>query len=293
VREFLLSGLANGLAVGSIYALIALGFALLYKSTKILNLAHGELVLFGGYLAIALARVLPFPLAVFLTLVAAGLLGFAVERAVMRPLFGQPLLSVIIVTLALGYIVRGLMVGLWGGDTRQFPAVLPTGVVTLGGLAVQRVGVYSAATALALLVVFWLFFRYSLVGVAMRAAANEQLTASTLGVSLRRVFAYAWALAAIAGAVGGILLGLWLGVNFALSFVGLKALAAVILGGLDSVPGAILGGLAVGVLETTVGGYIDATVIYGFKDIVAFVIILVVLMIRPYGLFGTEHIERL
>ncbi|MDQ7843276.1 MAG: branched-chain amino acid ABC transporter permease [Armatimonadota bacterium] len=291
--EFFLGGLINGLAVGSIYALIALGFALLYKSTKILNLAHGELVLFGGYLAIALSHVLPFPAAVFVTLLAAGILGFAIERAIMRPLFGQPLLSVIIVTLALGYIVRGVMVGLWGGDTRQFAAGLPTGVTVIAGIAIQRVGIYSAATAAALLLVFWLFFRYSLVGIAMRAAANEQLTASTLGVSLRRVFAYAWAFAAIAGAVGGVLLGLWLGVNFALGFVGLKALAAVILGGLDSIPGAIVGGLLIGVIETTVGGYIDAHIIYGFKEIVAFIIILLVLMIRPYGLFGTEHIERL
>lgn len=293
MAEFIADGIVNGLAVGSIYALIALGFALLYKSTKILNLAHGELVLFGGYLAIALTHVLPFPVAVLVTLAAAGALGFAIERAIMRPLFGQPLLSVIIVTLALGYIVRGVMVGVWGGDTRQFPTALPTGTVTVAGIAIQRVGIYSAATALVLLVVFWLFFRFSLVGIAMRAAANEQLSASTLGVSLRRVFAYSWAFAAIAGAVGGVLLGLWLGVNFALNFVGLKALAAVILGGLDSIPGAILGGLAIGVIETTIGGYIDANIIYGFKDIVAFVIILLVLMIKPYGLFGTEHIERL
>ncbi len=291
--EFVVGGVVTGLAVGSIYALIALGFALLYKSTKILNLAHGELVLFGGYLAIALTHVLPFPLAVLLTLSAAAVLGFAVERAIMRPLFGQPLLSVIIVTLALGYIIRGLMVGIWGGDTRQFPVEFLGGVVRIAGTPIQRVGVWSALIAVLLLVLFWLFFRYSLVGIAMRAAANEQLTASTLGVSLRRVFAYAWALAAITGAVGGILLGLWLGVNFALGFVGLKALAAVILGGLDSIPGAILGGLLVGVLETTVGGYIDAHVIYGFKDISAFVIIFLVLMLRPYGLFGTEQIERL
>ncbi|HEV8354937.1 MAG TPA: branched-chain amino acid ABC transporter permease [bacterium] len=293
MTELVLGGLINGLAVGSIYALIALGFALLYKSTKILNLAHGELVLFGGYLAIALAGVVPFPLAVLLTLLAAAAMGFLIERVIMRPLFGQPLLSVIIVTLALGYIVRGLIVGLWGGDTRQFPPVLPAGVVSIAGITIQRVGVYSAATALILLVGFWLFFRYSLVGIGMRAAANEQLTASTLGVSLRRVFAYAWAFAAIAAAVGGILLGLWLGVNFALGFVGLKALAAVILGGLDSIPGAIVGGLAIGVIESVAGGYIDAHIIYGFKDITAFVVILIVLMIKPYGLFGTEHIERL
>jgi branched-chain amino acid transport system permease protein len=293
LTEFVLGGLFNGLAVGSIYALIALGFALLYKSTKILNLAHGELVLFGGYLAIALTGMVPFPLAVLLTLLAAAALGFLIERAIMRPLFGQPLLSVIIVTLALGYIVRGLMVGLWGGDTRQFPPVVPGGVVAILGIPIQRVGVYSAATAVVLLVGFWVFFRFSLIGIGMRAAANEQLTASTLGVSLRRVFAYAWAFAAIAAAVGGILLGLWLGVNFALGVVGLKALAAVILGGLDSVPGAIVGGLTIGVIESIAGGYIDAHIIYGFKDVTAFVVILVVLMIRPYGLFGTEHIERL
>lgn len=296
MKEFLLSGLINGIAVGSIYALIALGFALLYKSTKILNLAHGELVLLGGYVAIALTHVVPFPLAIVFTLGVAALLGFAIERVVMRPLFGQPLLSIIIVTLALGYIVRGTMVGLWGGSTQNFPEVLPTGVVHIAGIPMQTVGLFSAATAAVLLLIFGLFFRYSLAGIAMRAAANEQLTASTLGVSLRRVFAYAWAFASTAAAIGGILLGLWLGVNFALGSVGLKALAAVILGGLDSIPGAILGGVALGVVETIVGGYIDANVIfglYGFKDITAFVVILVVLLIRPYGLFGTEHVERL
>jgi len=303
--DFILEGTMIGIAVGSIYALIALGFALLYKSTKILNLAHGELVLFGGYLAIALTRSLNLPvvaafiLAIAGTLIAAAALGFAVERGIMRPLYGQPLLSVIIVTLALGYIVRGAMVGLWGGDTRQFPPVVPTGVVRLGNLAIPEVGIWSAIVSLVLLVLFSLFFRYSLWGIAMRAAANEQLTASTLGVSLKRVFAYAWAFAAIAGSVGGILLGLWLGVNFALAYVGLKALAAVILGGLDSIPGAILGGFIIGITENILGGYIDANVtvfgiqMYGFKDITAFVVILLVLLIKPYGLFGTEHIERL
>jgi len=293
MTEIILGGVITGLAVGSIYALIALGFALLYKSTRILNLAHGELVLFGGYLAIALTHVLPFPVAVVLTMIVAALVGFGIERAMMRPLFGQPLLSVIIVTLALGYIIRGVMVGLWGGETRQFPLSGLGEVVRIAGTPIQRVGLWSALIAAIFLVIFWMFFRYSLLGIAMRAAANEQLTASTLGVSLRRVFAYAWALAAVTGAVGGILLGLWLGVNFALGFVGLKALAAVILGGLDSIPGAILGGFLVGLLETTVGGYIDAHVIYGFKEITPFVVILAVLILRPYGLFGTEQIERL
>jgi branched-chain amino acid transport system permease protein len=303
--DFVLEGTMIGIAVGSIYALIALGFALLYKSTKILNLAHGELVLFGGYLAIALTRSLNLPvvvafiLAVAGTLIAAAVLGFAVERFIMRPLYGQSLLSIIIVTLALGYIVRGLMVGLWGGDTRQFPPVVPTGVVRLGNLAIPEVGIWSAIVSLVLLLLFSLFFRYSLWGIAMRAAANEQLTASTLGVSLKRVFAYAWAFAAISGSVGGILLGLWLGVNFALGYVGLKALAAVILGGLDSIPGAILGGFIIGITENILGGYIDANVtlfgiqMYGFKEITPFVVILLVLLIKPYGLFGTEHIERL
>ncbi len=304
--QFVLEGTVVGLAVGSIYALIAVGFAVLYKSTKILNLAHGELVLFGGYLAIAFTTALghlpvpvAFGLAVAGTLVAATALGFAVERAVMRPLFGQPLLSVIIVTLALGYVIRGIMVGIWSGETRTFPPVVPPVVLKIGSVPLPLVGAWSAAAAVTLLVAFSLFFRYTHWGVAMRAVANEQLSASTLGVSLKRVFAYAWAFAAIAGAVGGILLGLWLGVNFALAAVGLKALAALILGGLDSIPGAIVGGLAVGVLETIVGGYIDAHVklfghpLHGFKEVTAYLVILLVLMIRPYGLFGTEHIERL
>lgn len=304
--QFILEGVVVGLGVGSIYALIAVGFTVLYKSTKIFNLAHGELVLFGGYLAVAVTTafsVLPLPLAfalgVAVSLLAALVLGFGVERLVMRPLFGQPLLSVIIVTLALGYVIRGVMVGIWSGEIRTFPPVIPAAVVRVAGVPVSLVGVWSAAAAALLLVLFSLFFRYSRWGIAMRAAANEQLTASTLGVSLKRVFAYAWAFAAAAGAVGGILLGLWLGVNFALAAVGLKALAAVILGGLDSVPGAILGGLLVGVVETVLGGYIDAHVrvfghtLHGFKEVTAYLVILLVLMVRPYGLFGTEHIERL
>ncbi|MDR7542894.1 MAG: branched-chain amino acid ABC transporter permease [Armatimonadota bacterium] len=303
--QFVLEGTVIGLAVGSIYALIALGFTLLYKSTKILNLAHGEMVLFGGYMAIALTRALPMPpvwafvAAVLATLAAAAALGFVIERGVMRPLFGQPLLSVIIVTLAMGYVIRGLMVGLWGGDTRQFPPVVPAGVARAAGLIIPEVGIWAAGVAVILLAGFALFFRYSLWGIAMRAAANEQLTASTLGVSLTRVYAYAWSFAAIAASFGGILLGLWLGVNFALAHVGLKALAAVILGGLDSVPGAILGGFIIGLVENVLGGYIDAHVslagvpLQGFKEITPFVVILLVLLVKPYGLFGTEHIERL
>jgi len=206
---------------------------------------------------------------------------------------------VIIVTLAMGYIIRGLMVGLWGGDTRQFPPVVPAGVARLAGLMIPEVGVWAAGVAVMLLAAFALFFRYSLWGIAMRAAANEQLTASTLGVSLTRVYAYAWSFAAIAASFGGILLGLWLGVNFALAHVGLKALAAVILGGLDSVPGAILGGFIIGLAENVLGGYIDAHVslagipLQGFKEITPFVVILLVLLVKPYGLLGTEHIERL
>lgn len=303
--QFVLEGTVIGLAVGSIYALIALGFTLLYKSTKILNLAHGEMVLFGGYMAIALTRALPMPpvwafvAAVLATLAAAAALGFVIERGVMRSLFGQPLLSVIIVTLAMGYVIRGLMVGLWGGDTRQFPPVVPAGVARAAGLIIPEVGIWAAGVAVILLAGFALFFRYSLWGIAMRAAANEQLTASTLGVSLTRVYAYAWSFAAIAASFGGILLGLWLGVNFALAHVGLKALAAVILGGLDSVPGAILGGFIIGLVENVLGGYIDAHVslagvpLQGFKEITPFVVILLVLLVKPYGLFGTEHIERL
>src|SRR2546428_1243804 len=171
VKEFILSGLVNGLAVGSIYALIALGFALLYKSTKILNLAHGELVLFGGYLAIALTQFVPFALAVVLTLLAAALLGFTVERVIMRPLFGQPLLSVIIVTLALGYVVRGLMVGIWGGSTRNFPAALPGGIFRIAGTPITMYGVSNSHSANFSRMDFQTIFRYSLMGIAMRAAA--------------------------------------------------------------------------------------------------------------------------
>jgi len=291
--EYWLQLVTTGLAIGSIYAVIALGFVIIYKATKIFNFAHPELVLFGGYLAIVLVHYLPFPIAILATILIAGLLGFVIERLFMRPLFGQPLLSVIIVTLALGYIIRGLLIGLWGVDTKTFPPYLPTGTVDVAGVMIPLVGLWALLTALILLSLLLAFFHFTRIGIAMRAVANDQLSASTLGVSLRRIFAYSWALASIVGAVGGIVLGTWLGVNIALAGSGLKVIAAILLGGLDSIPGAILGGFLLGLVENVVGGWVDAHLLYGFKDIVAFVVILLVLLVKPYGLFGTEQIERL
>lgn len=285
--------ITTGIAIGGVYAVIAVGFVIIYKATKIFNFAQPELVLFGGYFAIFFVEFLPFPLAIVATLLVASLFGVVIERLLMRPLFGQPLLSVIIVTLGLGYIIRGLLIGLWGGDTRTFPPYLPTGTVAIGDVQVPLVGTWAFLTALVMLTLLLVFFRYTRIGIAMRAVANDQLTASTVGVSLKKIFAYSWAIAAVVGAVGGIVLGNWLGVNIALASSGLKVIAAILLGGLDSIPGAILGGFLLGLMENVVGGWVDANLLYGFKDIVAYVLILLVLIVKPYGLFGTEHIERL
>jgi branched-chain amino acid transport system permease protein len=282
----------TGLSMGSIYALVALGFVLIYKSTSILNLAQGEFLMVGAYICLALTLDLKlnFIAAFALTLVFSVILGLAVERLVLRPLIGEPIISIIMVTIGLTYILRGAVIMLWGNDIRQFN-IFPETPVDLWGVKITHLYLWSMGVSLLMLAVFAAFFKRTRTGVFMRAVADHQTAAQSMGISVKRVFAISWCIAAVVSAIGGILIGNIGGVGVELSHIGLKVLPAVIVGGLDSILGAIVGGLAVGVLEFLSAGYLDPY-IPAINEVFPFIVLVVVLMIRPYGMFGIEEIER-
>ena len=293
--ESVMQSLISGIVVGSIYALIALGFVLIYKSTAVINFAQGELLMFGAYLCLTLvvAFKIPFWVAFFTTLIAAALLGFLLERLFLRPMIGEPAISIIMLTIGLASLLQGIIHVIWGSETMVYPAIFPTEPLRFGAIVVSQVYLYSVFFAVLCLVLFNLFFRYSSSGIAMRAVANDQQAAQSMGISIKKIFAIAWAIAAVVAAVGGILIGNINGVNTSLSGFGLKVFPAVILGGLDSIPGAILGGFIIGLLEALSGIYLDPIFEGGSKEVVPFVVLVVVLMFKPYGLFGTEEIEKI
>ncbi len=290
--QFFMQFLMSGLSMGSIYALVALGFVLIYKSTSILNLAQGEFLMVGAYfcLSLTLDFGLGFVASFLLTMVFSVILGLAVERLVLRPLIGEPIISVIMVTLGLTYIMRGLVIMIWGNDIRQFN-IFPAQPIDFWGVKLTYLYLYSMGISFALLIFFAIFFKYARTGVFMRAVADHQTAAQSMGISVKKVFAMSWCIAAVVSSIGGILVGNIAGVGVDLSYIGLKVLPAVILGGLDSILGAIIGGLIVGVLEFLSAGYLDPY-IPAINEVFPFIVLVLVLMIKPYGLFGIEEIER-
>ncbi len=293
--NFFLQLVINGVVVGSVYALVALGFVIIFKSTSVVNFAQGEFLLLGAYISLAVVgqTSMPFWVAVVVTLLFSVALGMLIERLILRPMIGEPVISVIMVTLGLSSILKAVVQGIWGTDTRPFPEIFPTTPVQIGPLPVSQGYIYSVVCVAILLLLFTLFFKYSRAGIAMRATAFSQQVAQSMGISVRRMFALAWAIAAVVSAIGGILLGgVRGGVDAALAAIGLKVIPVVILGGLDSIIGAIVGGLIVGVLENLAGGYLDPIFGGGVKEVAPFVVLVLILMIKPYGLFGKVHIDR-
>ena len=293
--EFFLQLVVNGVVIGSIYALVALGFVIIYKASSIINFAQGELLVLGAYLCLAITSAGHVPLlaAFVLTLVFAAVLGVVLERVILRPLIGEPVISVIMVTLGLSSILRAIVQGVWGTDTRPFPSVFPSEPVMVGPVPISRGYLWSVGCVAVLLLVFTWFFRQARAGIAMRATAFSQQVALSMGISVRRIFALSWSIAAVVSAIGGILLGsIRGGVDGSLAFIGLKVVPVAILGGLDSIQGAIVGGVVIGVLENLSGGYLDPILGGGVKEIAPFVALVLILMVKPYGLFGKVHIER-
>lgn len=290
--EFFLHLLVNGLSLGFLYALSALGFVMIYKSSSVLNFAHGELLAIGAFLFLVLSTwaELPIALAFLLTLIGSFILGFIVERLFLRRLIGEDLIQVIMLTVGLAAMFKGLLLFIFGGDIHQFPKFLPE-ALNLHFDVIQIPSVYVATFIIGILflVIFGLFFKYSNQGIYMRSVADNQPAALSLGVHVRRVFALSWAIAALVAAMSGIVLGIINGINVhELSAIGLKVFPVVILGGLDSIAGAILGGVIIGLLETFTGGYMSTSL----REIIPYIVLVVILMVKPYGLFGLKEIER-
>ena len=289
-----------GLVVGAVYGVVALGFVLIYKSSSVLNLAQGALLMLGGFICLQISQWLPggvwfFILAVFLTILIAALLGFSIERLALRPLIGEPLISVIMMTIGLNVLLGGIGYAIWGSGNFPYPAdIIPIGSVSILGTPISYKYVFSLIIALLSVVFFVLFFQFTRSGIAMRATADDQLAAQSLGISTSQIFRNAWAIGCITAAIGGIIIGFLIGLNsYSTPVLGLKVLPVVLLGGLDSIPGAIIGGLIIGVTENLAGAYLDPIVGGGMRDLFPYILIMIILMVKPYGLFGWVRIERI
>ena len=292
--HFIMELLVEGLLIGMLYALIALGFVLIYKASDAINFAQGELVMFAGYIVVASIELLKVNLLVAILIGFAGMMAFGliVERGMLRPLIGRPIVSVIMATIGLAYVLRGLAPMLWGSSTHEMKLPIRDMPWEIGGILVMPIYVVACAVSLIFLGAFAYFFTKSRNGIAMRAVADDQQTALAMGIDVRHFFALAWVMAGVVAVVGGLVWGSLLGVDTMVALVGLKVFPVVILGGLDSIPGVVVGGLIVGAVESLAAGYLDPIVGGGTKDFAPYVLMILVLMFRPYGLFGQEIVER-
>lgn len=286
----------SGAAIGCIYALIALGFVLIYKATETVNFAQGDLMMIGGFVGLTAMAVagLPFWLAFALTIVVMILFGMGTERLVLRPLLGQPAFTVIMMTIGLGYLARGVvtMIPYWGTETHTLPVPWKDQVFWLGGegtglvVSVEHLVIILATVAMVALL--YLFFRYTRLGIAMQATSQNQLAAFYMGIPVRRVNMLIWGLSAAICGIAGLLLAPITFVHANMGFVGLKAFPAAVVGGFGSIPGALVGGLIIGIVESLAGFYLPE----GVKDIAAYIVVLVMLVIRPNGLFGENLTKK-
>jgi branched-chain amino acid transport system permease protein len=292
--EFLLELFVNGLLVGMMYGLVALGFVLIYKASSVFNFAQGELVMFGGFVAAAMLTIygIPLGLALPITLGLMIALGFGIERGMLRSLVGRPVIAIIMATVGLASVLRGVAPMLWGAATKDLPLPLPVRPFIVADLFISPLNLVAGGASLAFLAAFGYFFKKTRIGIAMRAVADDQQAAMSMGINVGSIFALTWGIAGLVSAIGGIIWGNFLGVDTQLALVGLKVFPVVILGGMDSVLGAVLGGLIVGAVENVAAGFVDPFVGGGTKDFVPYLLMIIALLIRPSGFFGKEIIER-
>ncbi len=287
--------LVNGLIVGALYGVVAMSFVLIYKASRIVNFAQGEFLLIGAWTCwwLLTSWHLPFWLGFPITLVFMMIFGIVLQVVVLRPMIGEPIISVIMVTIGLSIVFQAAMKWMFGVFAKPFPPIFAHATMDVFGLQVQTVYVVSLGISILIMAGFGWFFKYSRLGLAMRATAFDQQVAQSLGISVRQMFAMSWAISAMVSAVAGVTVGVVNGVSSALSFFGIKVFPAVILGGLDSIIGAVVGGLIVGLLEN-MAHYLDSQWLNwgNMYEIAPFYVLIAILMVKPYGLFGTKDIER-
>jgi branched-chain amino acid transport system permease protein len=294
--QYFLQLVISGLVIGSIYSAVALGFVIIYKATRVVNFAQGELLMIGAYVCYAflVQMHVPFWAALLLTILFGMVLAMFVERLILRPMIGEPAISIIMVTIGLSLVLRSVASAIWGTDILVYePKLFPQEMISFSGVPVSLEFVWCFVLSVFLLAVFSIFFKYSKAGVAMRATAFNQQVAQSMGISVKHIFALSWVISAVVSGIGGVLIGNINGINNTLYHFGLKVFPATILGGLDSILGAAIGGMIIGILENLSDGfcktYFDLS---GVKEVAPYVILVLILMVKPYGLFGTKEIER-
>jgi branched-chain amino acid transport system permease protein len=285
----------SGVMLGGVYSLVAIGIVIINKSTKIINFTQGGLLLMGaivGWVLMGPAGLSAW-MGIPLTLLVCGFLGMVLDRFTLRPIIGQPILASIMVTIALAWLFDSIGTLIIGGGERPYPPLLPGGAYKLGWITISESLFLQFLIALGLFVLFTIFYRYTALGLAMRGTAEDHEVVQSLGIKVTRVYTYSWVIAGLSGGISGILLASTLGATVGLSGIGLKALIVVLLGGMESIPGVIIMGPAIGTLENLSIRFLDPLVGGGLGEVVPYVILLFVLLIRPYGLFGLERIERI
>ena len=289
--EFLLEVSLVVIAIGGVYALVAVGYALVYRTTRVVNFAHGNMMMFGAYFFFTFSALLElhWAISIILTLICASAFGAGIERLLVRPLLGRPAISVVMVTVGLAAILHGGAQMIWSAEDFFMPQIFPDSPIVIDEMYIPSNTAYGFLVAIAAIGVLVLIFRFTRSGIAMRAAAGDQIAATSMGINVPAMFSLTWIYAALTASLAGIVVGSITTLNPSMGLIGLSVLAVVILGGLDSIFGAVIAGLIVGWIEAVTGFYIGAA----FKDVVPFIVLLAILIIRPHGLFGTPEIERL
>jgi branched-chain amino acid transport system permease protein len=282
----------TGLLVGLMYSLVALGFVLIYKASGVFNFAQGPMTLFAAFALVSLFALVPLWLSLVGVLVIMVVLAYVIERVVLRPLVARPPLVLFMATIGIGFFLEGLAQAIWGTQPRGLDIGITDTPFTLAGLLVSRMDLFGAGVAGVLLFGLVWFFQRTRTGRALRAVSDDHEAALSVGIPLRKAWTITWAIAGIVALAAGILWGARLGVSFSLTLIALKALPVLIIGGFDSVPGAIIGGLIVGTSENLAEVFLGPSVGGGIKDFFPYLLALIFLWARPYGLFGREIIER-
>ena len=291
--QFFTEVLAGGLLSGVMYSLVAIGFVLIYKTSGVLNFAQGALLLFAALTFVSLTeRGLPFWAGIVVTLAAMTAIGAVIERTVLRPLVNQPPITLFMATLGVSYVIEGAAQLLWGTQVHGLELGIDDEPLEISGVLISTFDLFAAAVAGAMVAALTLFFRYTRIGLGFRAVADDQLAALAVGLSLDRIWTAVWTAAGVVALVAGLLWGARLGVQFSLSLVVLKALPVLVLGGFDSIAGAIVGGLIVGAVEKLAEVYIGPVIGGGIEGWIAYAAALGFLLIRPAGLFGARLVER-
>jgi branched-chain amino acid transport system permease protein len=280
----------SGVAVGCIYALVALGFVLIYKATEIVNFAQGEFMMIGAFVAYTFIATLklPFLPALAFTILFMFFFGIFLDRVMFRPLVGEGVFALVMVTIGLSFTLRSVAGMIWTYDTFDFPFVFSEKPLVLGSLVISSIHLTIIVSSVILMFLLYLFFRFTDIGIAMQATSQNQLAAYLMGIGVKKVFLLTWAISAVIAAIAGILIAPISFLHANMGYIGLKAFPAAVLGGFGSIPGAIVGGLIIGLSENLAGGYLTT----GFKNVFAYIILIIVLMIRPEGIFGIQEKKR-